>query len=105
MGTISFAAWGDNGPAATTVGQGLSVSLKGVYYQKVSITFNTADWNLGLVSYDTTALLHELGQVINDLAAGFGSQNSFKGDAWPFDSRSVDNTHMVEDNCTRNLVF
>jgi hypothetical protein len=54
MGTISFAAWGDNGGQATTVGQGLSLSLNGLYYQKVSITFNTTYWNMGYVSEDTT---------------------------------------------------
>jgi hypothetical protein len=104
-GTISFAAWADPTQVATTVAQDLSVSLKGVYYQKVLITFNTTDWNQGLVQENTTALLHELGHAINDLAAGFGSQNSFKSDGWPFNSASANNTQLVQDNCTRKIVF
>lgn len=84
---------------------GLHLSEAGPYDPTVSVLFNVEDWNLGFVSENTTALLHELGHILNKLSSGFGSQNSFKeGDAF-FDSRSVYNTNLVQDHCTRKLQF
>jgi hypothetical protein len=55
-------------------------------------------------SVNTATLLHELGHVMNYLAAGFGSQNSFAGDRYS-DAASRSNTTLVEDNCVKNLKF
>ena len=55
-------------------------------------------------SKNTATLLHELGHVMNFLAAGFGSQNSFAGDLVS-DAASRNNAKLVEDNCVTNLKF
>lgn len=45
-------------------------------------------------------LLYGLGHVMNALAAGFGSQNSFKDDRFSYEN-SIYNTHLVEDHCVK----
>jgi hypothetical protein len=105
-GSITFGNLSPDGTVATTQGAGWGLSWQGPYYSSVSITLDTTIWNATATgsttaTYDAETLLHELGHAISDLAAGFGSQNSFLGDSRS-DANSAKNSALVAANCFPN---
>lgn len=101
FGRIQFVTGGDQGAEQ---GTGLRISSSGIYYEKVYITFSMEGWNLGFVQENTTALLHELGHAMNDLAASWGAANSFRSDSIS-DQASRNNTALVQDKCIKGMQF
>jgi RHS repeat-associated protein len=103
-GTIGFSANMNDNTMATTAGFGYTFSLGGGYYRSVKVKMNMVYWNMGYLQANVTVLLHELGHVMNKLAEGILSINSFADDSGS-DDKSTANTRLVEDNCIRKMTF
>jgi hypothetical protein len=105
-GSVSFQPLGGIDAQTTASFSNLGLSLAGPYYETTAVTFNVTTWNTSPSATDTTILLHELGHVINLLAAGLGAQNGIANDGSGSNpGTSLNNSIAVNNDCITKVSF